>query len=80
MSEFHNAFYRMCPIHEIEYPKLRRCPKCKEKIVYSEEEVKTICTDSYFKGASDQVLLGEFHTIQQHDDSFAKFFEQNKKK
>jgi len=42
MSEFHNAFYRMCSIHEIEHPKWRKCPKCEEKIIYSEKEVEKI--------------------------------------
>ena len=48
--------------------------------MYTEEEVRKFASEAYFKGASDQVLFEEFHTIQQHDDSFSKWFEQNKKK
>lgn len=33
MSLFHDEFYITCLIHNIEYPKWRKCSKCKSELI-----------------------------------------------
>jgi len=33
MSIFHDEFYITCSIHNIEYPKWRKCSKCKSELI-----------------------------------------------
>jgi len=82
MSEFHNAFYRMCPVHEIEHPKWRKCPKCEEKIVYSEEEMKNLLWKyaEYYNKISLAIHLKEYDGTKMPLLTVSEWYNQNKKK
>jgi len=48
MSAFHDEFYTNCSLHNIEHPKWKKCSKCEEKIIYSEEEVLELLNDFFY--------------------------------
>lgn len=52
----------------------------KEPILYTEEEIKNLCRESYYHGRNDELDEKETHTKKWPDVEFDNWFEQNKKK